>query len=98
VLNSFVPGLGTGLNSALPFVANLGKKARKIHNDWSNDSDYLKNQISNFTGCQPQVQKGIHLARRPENLHSRIQLKSLPVPDEYLPHQKSYVEEIDEYD
>jgi hypothetical protein len=94
VLNSFVPSLGTGLNSALPFISNLSKKARKIQNDWSS--------------CNNQVPKGIHLSKRPSDLHSRIQSKALPPPDsgavanyvrdDYTPRQKSFVEEIHEVD
>jgi hypothetical protein len=84
VLNSFVPGLGTGLNSALPFISILGKKARKILNDWSSYDN--------------QVPRGIHPSKRPSDLHLRIQLKSLPPPDNYTPRQKSYVEEIEELD
>jgi hypothetical protein len=94
VLNTIVPGLGSGLGLALPFISNLGKKARTIAKDWSANPDYLSDQIKEFAREKSQVKqvpKGIGLSRRPEQLHSRIQLKALPDPD----NSKSYVEELD---
>jgi hypothetical protein len=67
-LNSLVPGLGTGLNSILPYISQVGEFAR------------------NFSNPKPpmnSVPKGIYLSRRPDNLHNRIELKSLLPPNDY---------------
>jgi hypothetical protein len=78
-LNSLVPGLGTGLNSVLPYISQVGKFARNFSNKPTNN-----------------VAKGIYLSKRPDNLHNRIELKSLPPPDDNYTRPRSFVEEIDE--
>jgi hypothetical protein len=80
-IDSFIPGLGTGINSVIPYIAQAGKFARK----------YSNNKPSTNS-----VPKGIYLSKRPDNLHSRIQLKSLPPPEDDSTRPKSFVEETDE--
>jgi hypothetical protein len=55
--NSLVPGLGTGLNSVIPYISQAGKFARKF---------------SNSKPQAPSVPKGIYLSKRPHSLHNRI--------------------------
>jgi hypothetical protein len=80
-MDSFIPGLGIGINSVIPYIAQAGKFARK----------YSNNKPQTYS-----VSKGIYLEKRPENLHSRIQLKSLPPHDDDYIRPKSFLEEIDE--
>jgi hypothetical protein len=80
-LKSLVPGLVTGLNSVLPYISQVGKFARNFSNP--------KPPINN-------VPKGIYLSKRPDNLHNRIELKSIMPPDDNYSRPRSFVEEIDE--
>jgi hypothetical protein len=76
--NSLVPGLGTGLNSVLPYISQVGKFTRNF---------------SNPKPPMNSVPKGIYLSKRPDNLHNRIELKLLPPPDDYS-RPRSFVEEL----
>jgi phage-related protein len=64
LLNSIYPALGTGIQAALPMVQNF--------------SQSLNNQAQKFGNMiQPtrNVKQGIGLARRPDEIHPRLELK-----------------------
>jgi hypothetical protein len=80
-LNSVVPGLGTGLGVAKNFISGVGKRAKGLSQEWdSNPNNFLNNKLNQFVGGN-----GIKYARRPNQLHPRIELKSslpaLPAPE-----------------
>jgi hypothetical protein len=92
-LNTVVPGLGAGLSTAKNFISGVGKRAKSLSKQWEADpNNFLNNQLNQFVGQR--VPKGIQYARRPDQLHPRIELKSLPEPENGQSFQ-SYVEEID---
>jgi hypothetical protein len=67
-IDSFIPGLGTGINTVIPYISQAGKFAQKYSN--------LKPPVNT-------VPKGVYLSKRPDNLHNRIELKALPPPDSH---------------
>jgi hypothetical protein len=101
-LNSFMPWLGTGLSTAANFVGKLGSMSNDINDHLNNGDlmDYASEKAQQIFGmanpnAKPKltVSRGIGLARRPDKLSSRIQLKSLPAPDD-LP-RGPIIEELD---
>jgi hypothetical protein len=96
--------IGTSVAGKVGDIAN-----QSLQEDWGGNfgiTDFAKNVVSGkygtnpfkdvvaFTGPSPNpVPKGINLAKRPDTLHSRIQLKALPSGDEE--YTGSFVEELD---
>ncbi|GHU19205.1 hypothetical protein FACS189472_08650 [Alphaproteobacteria bacterium] len=62
-LNTIVPGLGTGLGMALPFLSKLGKKAKGISKEWNNNSNYLMDKVKEFSGASPKGDTSPWLAK-----------------------------------
>jgi hypothetical protein len=54
-LNSFIPGLGSGLNMASPLISKMGKTAKNISKGCNNDPNYLMTQTSNFLNGRPNI-------------------------------------------
>jgi hypothetical protein len=94
-LNGVIPGLGTGIQTALPWAKQIGDVANGAYKNYMQNPNYgfgdLINNVRNKK-YGSKVPKGIGLARRPDELHSRIELKALPSPDD-MP--ESFVEELD---
>jgi hypothetical protein len=89
-LNTVVPGLGTGLGAAKNFISGVGKRAKGLSNQWNaNPDNFLNDKFNQFVA--PNVPNGMQFARRPNQLHPRIELKSLPPPE----NRRSFVEEIE---
>ena len=82
-VDSLIPGLGTGISTALPYA---NKISRKI-SEWATP----EKQPSRTK----QVDKGIHLARDIDDLHGRLELKPEITGTEIVPYTRSYVEEVE---
>jgi hypothetical protein len=104
VLDTFIPGLGMGINKGLSWIGKAGDIANGLTQDYALQGDQLgysdifKNVTSGkYTkSAQKSMPKGgINLAQRPDQLHPRVELKALPPPGEYEPVTQSYVEEVD---
>ena len=99
-LDTVVPGLGTGIKTGLSWMGKAGDVANGLAADYEkygNDfgiSDMIGNVArGKYNGKQQGVGAGINFAKRPDDLNSLIELKSLPSPG-----QRSYVEEIETVD
>jgi hypothetical protein len=80
-LNTVVCGLGTGLGAAKNFISGVGKRAKGLSKQWDADpNNFLNNKFNQFVS-QQRVPSGMQFARRPDQLHPRIELKSLPSPE-----------------
>jgi hypothetical protein len=90
-LNGIVPGLGNGVSAAIPFLGKLGNTAKAYLND---DDDFNSGELQPVPLMNVKRKVGaIGLAQRPDTLHSRIELKALPAPEDEPP--RSFVEELD---
>jgi hypothetical protein len=84
ILNSFVPGLGTGINKGLEWLGSAGDVANGLADDYKQQgdnfgfSDMYKNVTSGkYTKSKKKkVPEGIKLSQRPDQLNDRIELKS----------------------
>jgi hypothetical protein len=74
VLNTIVPSLGTGISAALPMVQ---KFASSFNNQAQKFGSTLQNMNKPFSEQQPtrNIKQGIGLARRPDTIHPRLELK-----------------------
>jgi hypothetical protein len=87
ILTGINPALGTAVSSGMGILGELGNVA----NDYNKTGSAFQT-VQNFANRRaPRVKRGIGLARRPDQLSDRIQLKALPSPL-----NRSYVEEINE--
>jgi hypothetical protein len=80
-----MPGLGALANQGLDWASKLGGMAKNAAEDYAANPFGVVEGIHNFTGGKYNKKgpsKGIGLARRPDKLHDRIKLKSLPPPSE----------------
>jgi hypothetical protein len=93
-LNSFIPGLGTGIGKGLNFLGKLGGLSNNVNQHLKSGDliDYVIND-DEAPMKTPKISPGIRLSRRPNALHERIKLKALPAPDDVYTGPK--VEEID---
>ncbi|GHU24013.1 hypothetical protein FACS189472_17020 [Alphaproteobacteria bacterium] len=101
MLDSVIPGLGTGINTGLDWLGKAGDVANGLSQDYQEQgdnlgySDIFKNIATGKYVKKRKVPDGISLAKNPDQLHERIQLKMLPAPDDAQGVSASYVEEID---
>ncbi|GHU18322.1 hypothetical protein FACS189472_06490 [Alphaproteobacteria bacterium] len=101
-LDTAMPGRGMAVDKGLDWVGKAGAISKGLSEDYSKlGKDFsFTDAIANVaTGKYDkyrtkQVLKGIQYAHRPDELHSRIQLKALPEPDAFT-RTGSYVEELD---
>jgi hypothetical protein len=101
VLDTFVPGLGTGVSKGLSWIGKAGNIANGLAQDYATQGDALGfgDMFKNITsGKYTATGKtgGIALAKRADQVHPRLDLKALPPPGEYNPATGAYVEEIDD--
>ncbi|GHU18258.1 hypothetical protein FACS189472_06320 [Alphaproteobacteria bacterium] len=100
-LDMAIPGLGTGISKGLNWIGKAGAIAKGLSADYNERGDdfgvgdIIKNVA---TGKYDKYRKnkipdGIKFAKRPTDLHPRIELKALPSGDET--YTGSYVEELD---
>ncbi|GHU22439.1 hypothetical protein FACS189472_15320 [Alphaproteobacteria bacterium] len=102
-LDFAIPGLGTGISKGLDWVGKAGAISKGLMNDYNEQGDdfgvgdIIKNVATGkYAKYRRNVPDGIKFAKRPDDLHHRIQLKSLPAPeDESGNRTGSYVEELD---
>jgi hypothetical protein len=104
-LNSFIPGLGTGISTGFKVVKNATPVVQQLISD--GEKGGFQNVVQNFTQgkynkaipkqLQRLIQSGMGLAKRPEALHNRLQLRELPPPDDEInvPFKNPRVEELD---
>ncbi|GHU23250.1 hypothetical protein FACS189472_16240 [Alphaproteobacteria bacterium] len=97
-----IPGLGTGIRKGLDWVGNAGAIAKGLSADYQEQGDefgvgdIIKNVATGKYSKYRRGGDGIKFAKRPNELHPRIELKALPSADdnEYSK-SGSYVEELD---
>ena len=101
MLNSLIPGLGSGINKGLSFLGSLGPYAKQLSSDYKNNLGLSEMANKFMSGeynkpIKPRMDgKGIGLAKRPDELNPLIELKS--DSNAIVPYRsKSYVEELDE--
>jgi hypothetical protein len=84
ILNTFVPGLGTGVSKGLEWLGGAGDIANGLAEDYQKQGDSFgfgdmyKNVTSGkYTKSRKtKVPNGIKLSQRPDQLNDRIELKS----------------------
>jgi hypothetical protein len=84
-LDSFVPGLGTAVSKGLPFVSRFGDMAQSAI-DYHRPPAFA-NAKSSARSRKGRIglARGAGLAKRPDDLHERVQLKALmPADDESI--------------
>lgn len=87
-LNTVVPGLGTGISTGLSLIGKAGDIASGLaaHYDKLGEnfsfSDMYNNVRSGKYSRKSKLKDSIGLAKRPDELHPLIELKSLPAPDD----------------
>ncbi|GHU18100.1 hypothetical protein FACS189472_05930 [Alphaproteobacteria bacterium] len=81
--DAFIPGLGTGINAARNFISNAGNVARTLTKTggFANVPN-LSNKFANVPNLSNKFANVPNLAKRPDQLHDRIQLKALPPPED----------------
>jgi phage-related protein len=104
-LNSFIPGLGTGISTGFEIVKNITPVAQQLISD--GEKGGIQNVFQNFTQgnynkdipkqLQRVIQSGMGLAKRPDTLHNRLQLRASPAPEmmNTAPFKNPRVEELD---
>jgi hypothetical protein len=90
MLNSVLPGLGTGISTGFNVVKNAAPVVQQLISD--GEKGGIQNVLQNFTQgnynkaipeqLRRMVQSGMTLAKRPDTLHNRLQLRALPPPDD----------------
>jgi hypothetical protein len=109
ILDTFVPGLGSGINKGLNWLGGAGDVASGLAEDYAKQGDNLGfgDMYKNITSGKytkskkKKVPDGINLSQRPDQLNDRIELKSdmlaLMPPDDSGEGEIVYgnVEEVD---
>jgi hypothetical protein len=100
-LDMAIPGLGTGINKGLEWAGKAGDVAKGLSEDYKTQGDnfgfvdmFNNVRSGKYTKKSP---GGINLAKKPTDLHPRIELKSIISGDDEYGEIKSasFVEEID---
>jgi hypothetical protein len=92
-LNMVIPCLGTGIQTGFNFLSKAAPIASNLLSD--HDKGGFKGVAKNVMGgkynhvmpkqLQRAIQSGMELAKRPDTLHNRLQLRALPAPEKEIP-------------
>jgi hypothetical protein len=82
VLDTFIPGLGSGLSKGLPFISKLGGMAQSAIDDYRPPAFASAKGGAKSRKRKIGLARGAGLAKRPDDLHDRVQLKALMPPED----------------